>query len=498
VINTAAVRNAATSDSSPVHADRTQSESMLLAILPRGEAIRNFVYTGALDRVAQSGRVSVLSVLPSPQIEDLLCSRYGSVVELKSITDRWFVRIQTELLDMAHGRWLWSEAARERWRIRDFEAAITGTRTKRWLKKLACFPFANKTGLGFLSWLECYSSRVLRSEETYVELLRSLKPSLVFNGSHVHSRIANPAVKAARWLGIPTAAFIFSWDNLTSQGRIVPNYDFYLVWNQSIREQLLRIYPAVDPARVIVTGSPQFDFHFRPDFFWSRREFCHRVGADPDRPIVLYSTGMPNHMPGEERIVERIGDVLRSMRGTGQPQLLVRVYPKDQTGRFEDLRRRRPDILFQQVPWQSKWLTPEPVDSYLWTNTLRHTAVGINVASTVSLELCMFDKPVINIGYNPPGVDIRPIDYRRYYEFDHYRPVVESGAVDVAQSETDLRRMLDLALIEPERSSKTRRALLRTMFGETLDGRSAHRVAAQLVALAAGDIAECMGAGAFQ
>ena len=59
------------------------------------------------------------------------------------------------------------------------------------------------------------------------------------------------------------------------------------------------------------------------------------------------------------------------------------------------------------------------------TNTIRHAAVGINVASTLSLELCMFDKPVINIGYNPPGTEVSPVEYRRYYDFDHYRPIVE-------------------------------------------------------------------------
>ena len=39
----------------------------LLAVLPRGEAIRNFVYGGVLDRFAQEGEVAVLSVAPSAE-----------------------------------------------------------------------------------------------------------------------------------------------------------------------------------------------------------------------------------------------------------------------------------------------------------------------------------------------------------------------------------------------------------------------------------------------
>src|SRR5262249_13848757 len=153
--------------------------------------------------------------------------------------------------------------------------------------------------------------------------------------SHVHSRNAIQSVQSAQWLGISTATFIFSWDNLTSQGRVLPPYDYYLVWNELIKQQLLDIYRFIRPEQVFVTGTPQFDSHFRPQNFWSREHFCQQVGADPTRPIVLYATGMPNHMPGEDQIVEGIADLLSELKSLGRPQLLVRLYAKDRSGRFE-------------------------------------------------------------------------------------------------------------------------------------------------------------------
>jgi hypothetical protein len=168
----------------------------------------------------------------------------------------------------------------------------------------------------------------------------------------------------------------------------------------------------------------------------------------------------------------------------------VRVYAKDRTGRFDDLEKRRRDILFPRVPWEAAHLTPLPEDSRLLTNTLRHAAVGINVASTVSLELCMFDKPVINVGYNPPGGGPVPVDYVRYYDYDHYRPVVASGAVELARSEAQLEEMLREALRAPERLCAERRALVKTFFGATLDGGSALRVARTLAALSGAGPAE--------
>lgn len=483
--STLAVRRA---DLEPRPANSVSPKQHVVALLPRGEAIRNFVYSGALDLVAEQSDLTVMSVIPNDTIRALLHCRYPRVMPLDTNTEEHrIVYSLRELLDMAHGRWLWSVAARERWRLRDFEAATPGARLKRLIKKGACYPFTSRTGVEILSRVERAASSWLCSSNDYVELFRRWKPSLVFNGSHVHGGVAIPAVQAAQWLHIPTAAFIFSWDNLTSQGRIIPPYDYYLVWSSELRDRLLDIYRQVDPARVFVTGTPQFDAHFQTSTYWSREDFCARVGANPARPIVLYTTGMANHMPGEPRIVQGIADMLRSMNDFGPPQLLVRVYAKDRTGRFEDLKRARPDIIFPEVPWEPTWLTPKIEDTALLTNTLRHAALGINVASTISLELCMFDKPVINVAYNPPGVNVAPLDYQQPYSFDHYRPVVASGAVTLARSETEMAALLGRALLRPGEHRANRQRLLGAMFDGTLDGRCANRVADALVRLSAGE-----------
>jgi hypothetical protein len=469
-------------DMEPRPTGTLRSRPRVVTLLPRGEAIRNFVYSGSLQKLSQNVDITVLSVIPSAELRELLSAGPFSLQPLRSHREQWPVRFAREILDMSHGRHLWSKAAQERWMLRDHDAQTVPQKFKRLTRKACSVPFANTTGLELLSKFERSLSRMLATTDEFLNLYKAIQPEIVFNSSHVHSVNAIQAVQAAQWLGIPTATFIFSWDNLTSQGRIIPAYDYYLVWNDDIRKQLLRIYPSVRPDQVVVTGTPQFDFHFRPEYHQSREAFCQRVGADSSREIVLYSTGMANHMPGEEKIVEGIADLLKKF--PSQPQLLVRVYPKDLTGRFESLKQRRPDILFPVIPWESQWLTPKVEDLALLTNTLRHCAAGINIASTVSLELCMMDKPVINVGYNPPGMDIHPISFARYYGFDHYEPVVRSGAVEVAYSEQELESMLSAALVDPQRRAGDRRAFLQRMFGDTLDGRSAERIATILETIA--------------
>ena len=112
------------------YADKA-ARPQIVTILPRGETIRNFVYSGTLDRVSHAAGLTLLSVLPNGEIQDLLASRYDRVYELQEIKEHYAVNIMREILDMAHGRWLWSKAAQERWRLGDCEAVGYKKRLKR-------------------------------------------------------------------------------------------------------------------------------------------------------------------------------------------------------------------------------------------------------------------------------------------------------------------------------------------------------------------------------
>ena len=217
----------------------------IVAIIPRGEVIRNFVYSGALDYIAEEADLSLISVSPNEELNQMLRESYGDVYPLEVFDERWGVRIQREILETAHNRWLWSKAAQERSRLRDSEAQTLREKTFRAIKKAASRPFANRAGLQTLSSIERASSRMFRNTDAYIQLMKNIAPSLVFNGSHVHSTVAIQAVQAAQWLNIPTATFIFSWDNLTSQGRIMLPYDYYLVWNEALKQQLLEMYGTI-------------------------------------------------------------------------------------------------------------------------------------------------------------------------------------------------------------------------------------------------------------
>lgn len=456
----------------------------VLAVLPRGEAIRNHVYSGGLDAVAAEVRLAVQSVVPSPELGQHLAERYGPITPLPPLEVPRSVGLARGLVAEAHNRQLWSAAAQDRHRRRRIQAGSRSAELKARAWQALGRPFASPRGVRAVARIEQRISARQPAPAVTTELFDRFDPTLVFNGSHVHAENAVATMHEARRRSIPTATFLFSWDNLTSQGRITPPYDHYLVWNDEIGRDLRRIYPDVRADQVTVTGTPQFDPHFWADQHLPPDELRRRIGADPDRPLVLYSTGMPNHMPHEDEIVADLARRLGERTDLGRPQVVLRVYAKDRTGRFEHLRGTTDDLVFMPVLWEPRWHTPLPEDTVLWSSTLAAVACGVNVASTVSLELAMFDHPVVNVGYSPPSLREPGLRYERYYDFDHYKPLVTSGAVTLASSPDDLVESLATALRDPAHGRPQRTALLERMFGTTLDGRSHHRIATTLTHLA--------------
>jgi hypothetical protein len=303
----------------------------------------------------------------------------------------------------------------------------------------------------------------------------------VFNGSHIHGKAGFLPVRVAHEMGIKTAGFVFSWDNLTSRSRIMEPYDYYFVWHEGMRQQLLEIYPEIPTEHVHVTGTPQFDFHFKEEFWLSREELAAQIGFDPARSFVFYTTGIDAHFPEEHRTVQLVIDILREL--PEKPQLVVRTYVKGTSDEMQALAAQNlPDVYFPDVAWDPEWFVPAYEDQAVYTSLLRECAVGINAASTVSLELMMHNKPVINLGFDPPGsVLAHAYRYERHIEFDHYRPVAESGGVMVARSADDMREMLKASFRRPEEQASQRRKLLDAFFSNCLfDGLSGRRIAERL------------------
>ncbi len=317
----------------------------------------------------------------------------------------------------------------------------------------------------------------------YRQVLAALRPDLLVVASVGFSTTRDvPLIREARAAGVQTLYAVHSWDNLTGmKGLMLERPDVLAVWNDIMKEQAIQRYHYV-PEQVEVIGALQFDVYASPSTFLPREEFLHRLQLDPSRPVVTLATGMPQIDSGF--FIERIAQAVRQKRFVGNPQFLCRPHPLQsfQYEQFESI----PDLRFDRFHRVSRVLGWDPTleESTHIANLLRHSAVVVNIASTITLEACLVDTPVVNVAFDGahPEVFERNIHHDHWQR--HFRVVRDTGATWVAQDEESLIAGINRFLENPRYLEEERRRLVRFVCGPC-DG-LAHQRLAQLARRLAG------------
>ena len=133
-------------------------------------------------------------------------------------------------------------------------------------------------------------------------------------------------LKSADRLGIPTAACIASWDNLTNKGLLRFTPDRVLVWNEVQRRELEELH-GVPGDRAIVTGGQKFDPWFELSPTRTAEEHRALVGLPDGRDYVLYACSSFFIAPDEVSFVRRWIAALR--KANLDLAVLVRPHPQN-------------------------------------------------------------------------------------------------------------------------------------------------------------------------
>lgn len=439
----------------------------LAILLPDGVGVRNFLLGSFTSEATLTWQVDILHAIPDSLLPQLAAPVGESVGwhRLLPSGDGRLITLVRNSLSYAHMYWARTEAMQRRLH-RPIPASTWGrwamTQTARGIGRLAASPAG-------IASLEQWHHRMARREpslRSYRELFRTLDPDMLFCSHQRPPQVVLP-VLAARSLGIPTATFIFSWDNLTSKGRIAAPFDHYLVWSDHMAAELLRYYPNVAPDRVHVVGSPQFDASVDPRIRLTRERFFSQIAADPRRPLICYSGGDVGTCPDDAAHVRLVMEMIRDGRIQGNPQLVVRPSPVDPGRRYDQVRADFPELRYAQPAWihapGEGWarVMPTPADVQFLANLTYYSDLNINVASTMTLDFAIQDRPVVNIAFDvsqPPPLGL-PL-HRVYYEYEHYRPVRNLGAARIARSAEQLAEHVNRYLADPALDRENRRSLV--------------------------------------
>ena len=261
--------------------------------------------------------------------------------------------------------------------------------------------------------------------------LREMQPSVIITTGPF--QYEQPAIfAAAKKLGIPTLAYVPSWDNVTTKNRMLFKYDGYIVWSEQIKKELHAVYPYTRRQPVYIVGAPQYDIFLQEKFYVSREEFCRRQNLQPDLPIIVYALGSPNFLKEHHGALDLAARLVRGE--LGKAQMLVRPHPiHDNAELKNDFDKFAPRVRLQQTPNAGRRLNERSQDEQQiseWVNTFRHADVVVNLSSTVTVDAAIFDRPVVNLDFDPqPGAADLELINDINHKWDHYKPVAESGGV---------------------------------------------------------------------
>jgi len=453
---------------------------MIFITISRGSLIRNFFHSGVISRLLDAGlRVVVLT----PNHKDpSLFSAYAHerlILEpLLSPSQSLIRRILQELMRAV----VFNDTVRARFTYR----IASETDPSPWLYVPRVYLFPLLRFFPFMRPLLRFLSLILDPQREHDYLFNQYRPDVVFSTTP-HDDADASVLKGAKRFAVRTIGMPKSWDNL-SKILFSVKTDQMLVWG-GYSKRIARTLQGYSEAEVVITGAPQFDYYANPEHLIPRDIFCFSHNLNPHRPYILYGSSGAD-MCDESSFVELLREYIDT-RGGDAPQVLIRPHigykrDADQFARFEGDERFSLDRTERQdARLRDNWDISTYHLSNLF-NSLKHAAVCINVASTLTIDSTLCGTPVINLRFDPnAAVDKKRRSVLRLFETGYIKDALSLGATWIVGSKGELYSVLD-EIIRGSSSKQEERTKLIEEFAYRNDGRSAERVAGAAVSA-------CMG-----
>lgn len=269
------------------------------------------------------------------------------------------------------------------------------------------------------------------------------KPDLVFCTTQRATQSIS-ALLAAQDLGIPTVAFVYSWDNVPKAMQVVET-DYYCVWSDLMKMELLKYYPFVKESQIFVTGTPQFETHYDASLLQTRVDFFSEHNLDIETKYICYSGDDETTSPLDQYYLEDLVHAVRSLNSKGyQLGIIYRKCPVDTTKRYESVIKSNQDIItvidpiWKQIGINWNEVFPDKADLKMLYNVCAHTELVTNVCSSTVFDFVAHNKPCIYYNYEQPQLKKGIRDIGQNYNYVHFRSMPSQEAVVFCTDKTKL------------------------------------------------------------
>ncbi|NGY37459.1 UDP-glycosyltransferase [Flavobacterium sp. XN-5] len=263
--------------------------------------------------------------------------------------------------------------------------------------------------------------------------LQKHQPDIVFCTNPRPTQAIAPLL-AAQDLGIPTATFIFSWDNLPKATTLIePNY--YFVWSDYMKMELLQYCTYVGPEQIMVTGTPQFESHFDSSLLQSKSDFYKRHNLDAGKRYICFSGDDIVTSPLDQYYLEDLALSVRELNQQGyELGVIYRKCPVDFTTRYNSVLTKYRDVIVSIDPlWRpigTSWneIMPTKEDFALQANICHHTEFVGNIASSMVFDFVAHNKSCLFFNYEQPQLKNGIRDIGQNYQYIHFRSMPSKEA----------------------------------------------------------------------
>lgn len=206
---------------------------------------------------------------------------------------------------------------------------------------------------------------------------------------------------------IPVDVVYHSNKELHAQPRLSYDYNRFGLWNKEMQSQFIEKYPKLKSKHEVI-GNSHFTYLTDGSNLLSQTDFLTKFKIPDQKSIVVLYTAAGIIVKNECLIVDWIANFLTNKKLSFK--IIVRRNPMDTTDAWEDFFRNRSDVIIQHP----KWVMDNELglnytlrsDLIEYTSLLTYMSFCINIPSTVTLEAAIAKKPVINICFDFPGVEV--------------------------------------------------------------------------------------------
>jgi len=210
-------------------------------------------------------------------------------------------------------------------------------------------------------------------------------------------------IYSAKACNIRIWSIIHSWKDVYINANIPFELDGLFVWSESMKQEYLKRNPHLNKEYIYVVGNPRMERFRVHKPYRSLDYYVSKYGFSHDRYKILYTCVNPKIVNNEEKRILEIYNLLNIKLGKSF-EILVKINPMDpDVYRWEQLSNyERIYVLENDWTWNSENNINYPThDSEIeWIDLLYYSHMTMNIASTVSIESLLMNRPVINIAFD--------------------------------------------------------------------------------------------------